>query len=185
EFIDYAKKQQGKLNFASVGTGSTLHLAGELFKQEAGVDITHVPYKGSAPAITDLIGGQVDLMFDAYATAYPQIEAGRLRALAVASEKRLPTLPDVPTLAETFPGYLTTVWYGVIAPDGVPAEARSAIKSAIDKTLETPDFRQRIEKSGFVVSTPHDASHIKTYLDNERTRWSGLIKAQNIKLDAK
>jgi tripartite-type tricarboxylate transporter receptor subunit TctC len=185
EFVDYAKKQKGKLNFASVGTGSTLHLAGELFKQEAGVDMTHVPYKGSAPAITDLIGGQVDLMFDAYATAYPQIEGGRLRALAVASEKRLPTLPDVPTLAETYPGYLTTVWYGVIAPDGVPDEVKTAIKSAIDKTLETPDFRQRVEKSGFVVSTPHSAEHIKTYLDNERTRWSGLIKAQNIRLDSK
>lgn len=185
EFIDYAKEQKGKLNFASVGTGSTLHLAGELFKQEAGVDITHVPYKGSAPAITDLIGGQVDLMFDAYATAFPQIEGGRLRALAVASEKRLPTLPDVPTLAETYPGYLTTVWYGVIAPDGVPGEVKTAIKSAIDKTLDTPDFRQRVEKSGFVVSTPHDAEHIKTYLDNERARWSGLIKAQNIRLDSK
>lgn len=185
EFVKYAKEQKGKLNFASVGTGSTLHLAGELFKQEAGVDITHVPYKGSAPAITDLIGGQVDLMFDAYATAFPQIEGGRLRALAVASEKRLPTLPDVPTLAETYPGYLTTVWYGVIAPDGVPGEVKTAIKSAIDKTLGTPDFRQRVEKSGFVVSTPHDAEYIQTYLDNERTRWSGLIKAQNIRLDNK
>ena len=183
EFVDYAKAQKGKLNFASVGTGSTLHLAGELFKQEADVDMTHVPYKGSAPAITDLIGGQVDLMFDAYATAFPQIEGGRLRALAVASEKRLPTLPDVPTLAETYPGYLTTVWYGVIAPDGVPGDVKTAIKSAIDKTLETPDFRQRVEKSGFVVSTPHSAEHITTYLDSERARWSGLIKAQNIRLD--
>ncbi len=183
EFIAYAKEKKGKLNFASVGAGSTLHLAGELFKQEAGVDITHVPYKGSAPAITDLIGGQVDLMFDAYATAVPQVQAGKLRALAVASEERLATFPDLPTIAETFPGYVTTVWYGVVAPDGLPADVKGAIKAAIDKTLETPDFRQRMEKSGFVPSRPQTEADIQAYLDKERKRWSALIKSQNIRLD--
>ena len=117
EFVAYAKQNPGKLNFGSAGTGGTIHLAGEMFKQMAGVDMVHVPYKGAGPALTDLLSGNIQLMFDTLGTALPPVKAGLLRALGVSSAQRIADLPDVPTMAESgYPDYGVSVWYGVSAP---------------------------------------------------------------------
>src|SRR3954465_9280432 len=128
EFVAYAKQNPGKLNFGSAGTGGTIHLAGEMFKQMAGVDLVHVPYKGAGPALTDLLSGNIQLMFDSLGTALPPVKAGLLRALAVSSAQRVSDLPDVPTLAESgYPDYSVGVWYGVSAPAKIPEEVAKTL----------------------------------------------------------
>lgn len=183
EFIDYARVKAGKLNYGSVGTGSTLHLAAELFDKAANVKMAHVPYKGSAPAITDLIGGQIDILFDAYSTAYPQIQGGKVRALGVSSTERLPTLPDVPPIADFVPGYRAIVWYGVAVPREVPEPIAQKLKAALSTAMQDPAFRNAAEKAGFFVGEPRTDAQIKRYIVEENGRWSGLIKEQNIQLE--
>ena len=133
ELIAYAKANPGKLNFASSGSGTSIHLAGELFKAMAGVQMAHVPYKGSAPAIADLLGGQVQIMFDNLPSALPQIKAGKLRALAVTSAQRAPALPDVPTVAESgLPGFEASSWFGLLAPAGTPRDVVAKVNAEVD-----------------------------------------------------
>lgn len=183
DLIAFAKQQNGKVNYASVGTGSTLHLAGELFKQAAGIQMTHVPYKGSAQALTDVVGGQVELIFDAYPTAYPLIESGKLRALGVSSKNRLATLPQVPTIAESVPDYLAIVWYGLVVAKNTPEPIAAKLKSAIDKVLVDPAFKASMAKMGFEPGAPMNPQQIQQYIDSENQRWSTVIKAQNIQLE--
>lgn len=183
DFVSQAQQAPGRVNYGSVGTGSTLHLAAELFSSAAQVKMTHVPYKGSAAAMTDLIGGQIDAIFDAYSTAFPQVQGGKIRALAVTSEKRLDTLPDVPTVAETVPGYRAIVWYAVVVPQGVPDSIARTLKGALGAAFKDTGLRQAAEKAGFIVGQTRDDAQIKRYIDDETTRWSALIKAQNIQLE--
>jgi tripartite-type tricarboxylate transporter receptor subunit TctC len=184
EFVAYAKQNPGKLNFGSAGTGGTIHLAGEMFKQIAGVDMIHVPYKGAGPALTDLLSGNIQVMFDTQSTALPPIKSGLTRALGVSSEQRSPDLPDVPTIAESgYPDYRVSVWYGISAPAKLPDEIAQKISASLDKALNDDTFRASLERIGFPVFRPRSAAAIKQFIDADRARWSGVIKAMNITLD--
>src|SRR4051812_48707441 len=172
EFIAYAKANPGKINFASSGSGTSIHLAGELFKVMTGVQMTHVPYKGSAPALSDLMGGQVQVMFDNLPPSLPQIKAGKLRALAVTSAQRAPALPDVPTVAEAgLPGYEASSWFGVLAPAGTPPAVIARLNGEVAKWLATPDAKERMLATGAnaIGGSPEDfAAHIRS----ETAKWA-------------
>jgi tripartite-type tricarboxylate transporter receptor subunit TctC len=184
EFVAYAKQNPGKINFGSAGTGGTIHLAGEMFKQIAGVDMVHVPYKGAGPALTDLLSGNIQVMFDTLSTALPPVKSGLLRAIGVSSEQRSPDLPDVPTIAESgYPDYRVSVWYGIAAPAKLPDDIAQKISASLDRGLNDDAFRASLEKIGFPVFRPRSTAAIAEFIDADRARWSAVIKAQNISLD--
>jgi tripartite-type tricarboxylate transporter receptor subunit TctC len=183
ELIAYAKANPGKLNFASSGSGTSIHLSGELFKVMAGVQMTHVPYKGSAPAVQDLLGGQVQLMFDNLPSSLPHIKAGKLRALAVTSATRASALPDVPTVAEAgLPGFEASSWFGVLAPAGTPPAIVAKLNAEIAKWLATPEAKEKLSAQGANIAggTPEDfAKHIA----GETTKWARVVKESGAKVD--
>jgi tripartite-type tricarboxylate transporter receptor subunit TctC len=184
EFVAYAKQNPGKLNFGSAGTGGTIHLAGEMFKQMAGVDMVHVAYKGAGPALTDLLSGNIQLMFDTLGTALPPVKGGLVRPLAVSSAQRIPDLPDVPTMAESgYPDYSVSVWYGVSAQSKLPDEVVRKITASLDKALSDKIFRALLEKVGFPPLRPRSQAEIDQFIATDRARWAGVIKALNISLD--
>jgi tripartite-type tricarboxylate transporter receptor subunit TctC len=183
ELIAYAKKNPGKLAFGSAGTGGGTHLAGELFKAQAGVDLLHVPYKGSAPAMTDLLGGQVQLMFSDAPTALPHIKSGRVRALGVASPKRSALVPDLPTIAESgVKGYEAYSWAGVVAPAGTPAPIVAKLNADISKALSQPDVKQRLFEEG-AEAMPTTPEQFGKMLKAEIAKWTKVVKDANIKAD--
>jgi len=183
ELIAYAKANPGKLNFASSGNGTSIHLSGELFKTMTGVQMTHVPYKGSAPALADLIGGQVQLMFDNLPPSLAQIKAGKLRALAVTSSTRTAALPDIPTVAEAgVPGFEASSWFGLLAPAATPAPIVAKINAEIAKWLATPEAKEKLLAQGANAAggTPDDfARHIGA----ETTKWAKVVKESGAKVD--
>ena len=183
ELIAYAKANPGKLNFASSGSGTSIHLSGELFKVMAGVNMTHVPYKGSAPALAELIAGQVQLMFDNLPPSLPQIKAGKLRALAVTSARRAPALPDVPTVAEAgLPGFEASSWFGVLAPAGTPPAVVAKLNAEIAKWLMSPEAKEKLAGVGANIAggTPEDfARHIQA----ETAKWAKVVKESGAKVD--
>ncbi|MEO8305601.1 MAG: tripartite tricarboxylate transporter substrate binding protein [Betaproteobacteria bacterium] len=183
ELIAYAKANPGKLNFASSGAGTSIHLSGELFKVMAGVQMTHVPYKGSAPALQDLLGGQVQLMFDNLPPSLPQIKAGKLRALAVTTPSRSPALPDVPTIAESgLPGFDASSWFGVLAPAGTPPAIIAKLNAEIAKWLASPEAKEKLASVGANAAggTPEDfARHIQM----ETAKWAKVVKESGAKVD--
>ncbi|WP_249167755.1 Bug family tripartite tricarboxylate transporter substrate binding protein [Bradyrhizobium elkanii] len=184
EFVAYAKKNPGKLNFGSAGTGGTVHLAGEMFKQMAGVEMTHVPYKGAGPALTDLLSGNIQLMFDTLGTALPPVKSGMLRPLGVSSTERIPDLPDLPTIAESgYPDYAVSVWYGIAAPSKVPDDVADKIKASLDRALNDEAFRASLLKIGFPPLRAKSQAEIDTFVNTDRARWAGVVKALNISLD--
>jgi len=184
EFVDYAKANPGKLNFGSAGTGGTIHLAGEMFKQIAGVDMTHVPYKGAGPALTDLLSGNIQVMFDTLSTALPPVKSGMLRPLGVSSKERSPDLPDVPTVAESgYPDYQVGVWFGLAGSSKLPDEVVTKVMGSMDRALGDAAFRASLEKIGFPVLKPKTVAEINQFVDDDRARWSKVIKAMNISLD--
>ena len=184
EFVAYAKQNPGKLNFGSAGTGGTIHLAGEMFKQMAGVDMVHVAYKGAGPALQDLLSGNIQLMFDTLGTALPPVKAGLLRPLAVSSQQRIPDLPDVPTMAEAgYPQYAVSVWYGVAAQSKLPDEIAQKLKASLDRALSDDTFRASLDKSGFAPLRPKSFAEIDKFVDADRKLWTGVIKELNISLD--
>ncbi|QOZ26417.1 tripartite tricarboxylate transporter substrate binding protein [Bradyrhizobium sp. CCBAU 51753] len=184
EFVAYAKKNPGKLNFGSAGTGGTVHLAGEMFKQMAGVEMTHVPYKGAGPALTDLLSGNIQLMFDTLGTALPPVKSGMLRPLGVSSTQRIADLPDLPTIAESgYPDYAVSVWYGIAAPLKVPDEIAGKVKASLDRALNDEAFRASLLKIGFPPLQPKSQAEIDKFVDTDRARWAGVVKALNISLD--
>jgi tripartite-type tricarboxylate transporter receptor subunit TctC len=184
EFIAWAKANPGKAFYGSSGTGGSLHLAGEMFAQMTGVPMTHVPYKGAAPALTDLLSGQVNVMFDTVSTSVQHIESGGVRALGVSSEQRIPQLPNVPTIAESgLDGYRVSVWYGIAAPTRTPDDVAQVITASLDRAMGDPAFRASLEKIGFVVFNPRTPAEIAAFVEQERARWAKVIKTQNISLD--
>jgi tripartite-type tricarboxylate transporter receptor subunit TctC len=183
ELIVLAKARPGKLTYASAGNGTTVHLAAELFNSMAGVDIMHVPYKGSAPAVTDLMGGQVDIMFDSLSSAKPYVESGRLKALAVTTAKRSSVFPDVPTIAESgLPGYELSGWYAVFVPAKTPKAIVERLNAELVKALKQPDVRARFAQIGAepVGSSPQELANT---LKTETARWAGIVRERNIKAD--
>jgi tripartite-type tricarboxylate transporter receptor subunit TctC len=184
EFVAYAKQNPGKLNFGSAGTGGTTHLAGEMFRQMAGIDMVHVAYKGAGPALTDLLSGNIQLMFDTLGTALPPVKAGLLRPLAVSSAQRIADLPDVPTMAEAgYPQYAVSVWYGVAAPSKLPDEIAQKLKASLDRALSDDTFRASLDKSGFAPLRPKSFADIEKFIGADRKLWAGVIKELNISLD--
>jgi tripartite-type tricarboxylate transporter receptor subunit TctC len=180
ELIALARANPGKLNYGSSGPGSNYHMAGELIKNLAGLDITHVPYKGSTGARADIISGQIDMMFDSVPTAAATIEAGRLKALGTSGKVRSPILPDVPTIAEAgIPGYDATIWIGVMAPAGTPKEIVELLNREINKILIRPDIQESWKRQGAntMVMGPQEFG---AYIESEIERWGKLIRANNI-----
>lgn len=183
EFIALAKAQPGKLAYASAGNGSAIHMATELFKYQTGTDLMHVPYKGSTPAMTDLLSGQVQLMFENIMTAHPQIKAGKVRALGVTGRARNASLPDVPTIAESgVTGYAAEPWYTVSVPRGVPPEVLRKLNTDLNAALKSPDLAQRWESLGVTPlgGTLEDAAKRNAA---EAERWGRVIQAARIQAD--
>lgn len=183
EFIALAKAKPNELNFAAVGTGSSTHLAGEVFKSVAGVKMQHVPYKGTAPALTDLIGGQIQLNFDTPVTSIPHIQSGRLRAIAITGKNRLPTLPDVPTFAEAgLPEYDFQIWMGVLAPAGTPKDIVDKLAAEIGRILAMPDVKQQLSAQGLDVSY-RPPEQFGALIRADLDRFGNVIKAAGIKIE--
>lgn len=183
ELVALAKARPGELNFASSGNGQSTQLSAELFAAMAGVRMNHIPYKGSAPALTDTMGGQTQLMFDTMLSALPHVKAGKLRALAVTSAARSPVAPDVPTVAESgLPGYEAIAWNGLLAPAGTPAEVLARLSAELRTALAAPDVRDRFEAQGFAAawSTPADFGR---FMAAEVDKWAGVVKTSGAKVD--
>jgi tripartite-type tricarboxylate transporter receptor subunit TctC len=184
EFVDYAKKNPGKLNFGSPGNGSIGQLSGEMFKQMAGIEMTHVPYKGAGAALTDLLSGQIQVMFESVGISLPPAQAGLVRPLGVSSAEHIAELPDLPTIAESgYPGYRVSVWYGIAAPVKMPAEAMQKISASIAHALGDEAFRASLTKAGFSPLKARDEPAIKAFMDADKARWLDVVKKLNFSLD--
>ena len=183
EFIALAKSKPGQIFFASSGSGTSIHMSAEMFKMITGVDIIHVPYKGSGPALTDLVGGQVSVMWDNLPSSISFIKSGKLRALAVTSATRFPELPDVPTMQEAgVPGFEATAWFGIVAPKGTPKEIITRINSEVNRALETPEVKEKMLRQG-AVATPRTPEQFGEFIRNEVAKWSKVVKASGAKVD--
>ena len=183
DVIRVAKAQPGKLNYASSGPGTPYHMAGELFKSMAKIDMVHVPYKGSSGARTDVLGGQVDMMFDAVTTMTEQVKAGKVKAVGTSGKTRSDVLPDVPTLNEAgVPGYEATIWLGLMAPKGTPKAIVDKLNETVSKIASQADVKQQWAKQGAVPIVLNPTQFDK-YLQDDIAKWAGVIKSANIKLD--
>ncbi|MBO9515572.1 MAG: tripartite tricarboxylate transporter substrate binding protein [Variovorax sp.] len=186
DFVKYAKANPGKLNMASSGSGTSIHLAGELFKSMTGSYMTHIPYRGSGPALLDLVGGNADVMFDNLPSSMQQIKAGKLKALAVTSAKRSPALPDVPTVEEAggplLKGYEASSWFGLLAPAGTSPEIIQRIQHEVAKSLSTPAIKEKMEAQGAIPSgnTPAEFARL---IESEHEKWAKVVKASGAKVD--
>jgi tripartite-type tricarboxylate transporter receptor subunit TctC len=181
EFIDYAKANPGKINMASAGSGSTSHVSGELFKMMAGVDMVHVPYRGSTPALTDLLGGQVQIMFDATPSSLPHIRAGKLRPLAVTTATRLDILPDIPTIGDFVPGYEASAWLGFGAPRNTPAAVVDRLNKEIDLAISDSAIKARLVDLGGLALPPSSPAEFGKLIADDTEKWGKVIRAANIK----
>jgi len=184
ELIAYAKANPGKLNFASSGSGTSIHLSGEMFKVMTGVQMAHVPYKGSSPALADLMGGQVQLMFDNLPSSLALIKAGKLKPLAVTSLTRSSALPDVPTVAESgLPGFEASSWFGLLAPAGTPKEIVTKLNGEVAKWLATPDAREKLAAQGAIASTALTPEDFAKHIGTETTKWAKVVKDSGAKVE--
>lgn len=183
ELIALAKARNGGLNFASSGNGQSTHLSAELFNAMAGTKMNHIPYKGSAPALTDVMSGQADLMFDTMLSSMPFVKGGKLKAIAVTSSQRAPTAPDIPTVAEAgIPGYEAIAWNGIQAPAGTPKEIIDKLNAEIKKALENPDVKQRFEAQGFSSAWNTPAAYGQ-FIQAEVDKWAKVVKTSGAKVD--
>ena len=184
EFIEYLKKNPGKVNYGSAGAGSLTHLTMELFKQQVASFMVHIPYRGVAPAFTDLIGGQTQAMFPGLAAAMPHIRSGRVRPLAVTGESRHPLVKDTPTMIEWgFKGFDAVQWYGVVGPAGMPAPVVKQLNASLESVLKAPDLSERLAGEA-VEPTPMTAEVFGEYIRSEVARWTKLARERNIQLDS-
>lgn len=183
ELIDYARAHPGKLTFASNGQGTSSHLAAEMLKSAAKLDIVHVPYKGGAPAMQDLIGGQVNMLFDQMPAVMPQVTSGRVRALGISSATRSPAAPSIPTVAESgIPGFDMTVWFGVLVPAGTPAAIVEKLNTSIRKVLDEPEFRAWLAERG--VETMHGTPQtFADFLKSETKRWAEVVRTSGARIE--
>ena len=181
ELIAYAKANPGKLNYGSGGTGSGVHLATVLFNQMTGTQMTHVPYKGATASVSDLIGGQIQLVFGGLPGMVPHVKAGRLRGLAVTSAKRSNTVPDMPTVAETVPGYEAVSWAAVLGPKGLPKDVVARWNRELNRTLQLPDVKERMAADGLEI-VGGSPERFREILASDIERWQKVVKASNIKL---
>jgi tripartite-type tricarboxylate transporter receptor subunit TctC len=184
DFIKYAKAHPGKLNMASSGNGTSIHLAGELFKSMSGTYMVHFPYRGSGPALLDMVGGTMDVMFDNLPSSMPQIKAGKLKALAVTSKQRSAALPDVPTVEEAagLKGFDATSWFGLLAPAGTPADIVNRIQQETAKALNTPAIKEKLLAQGAIPSGNTPAEFAR-HIDAEHRKWAQVVKASGAKVD--
>jgi tripartite-type tricarboxylate transporter receptor subunit TctC len=186
DFIAYAKSHPGKLSMASSGSGTSIHLAGELFKTMSGSFMTHIPYRGSGPALLDLVAGNTDVMFDNLPSSMQQIKAGKLKPLAVTSAQRSPALPDVPTVEEAggpaLKGYEASSWFGLLAPAGTPPDVVNRIQQEVAKSLATPAIKEKLQAQGALPSgnTPAEFAAL---IGKEHTKWAQVVKASGAKVD--
>ena len=182
ELIDVVKANPGKFTYASSGYGGSLHLAAELFKLSTKTDIVHVPYTGSAPAITGLLGGHVDLIFDTIPSIWPNVQSGKLKALGVASLKRTPTAPDIPAIAETLPGFDVISWEGILAPAGTPAPVIAKIAEEIKRVAADQSFVQSLLKVG-ALATSNTPEEFAAFINTEYAKWQRVVKEAGIKVE--
>lgn len=183
EFVALLKKEPEKYSFASNGQGTSNHLAAELFKSTAAVSMVHVPYRGSGPALIDLVGGQINMMMDVVMTSYPYIKDGKIKALAVTSPQRSALLPDVPTVAESgYPGYEAMVWFGMLAPANLPEPLRQKLTDGLVQTLHAPAMKTYLEQQGAQVSDVAGPA-FATMIRSEINKWCGVVKQAGIRLD--
>ena len=184
DLVAKAKAQPGQLNYGSTGIGSSLHLAGELLQIETGTQMVHVPYKGSAPALTGLLGGETHLLFDAIGSSMPLIEGGKLKPLAVTSAQRLPLLANVPTVAESgYPHYEVSTWFGIVVPKNTPEEIVARLSTVLSAVVRDKGFRSQFEALGMIVPEPAKPADFRAYIAAESVKWSAVIKARKITLD--
>jgi tripartite-type tricarboxylate transporter receptor subunit TctC len=184
DFIRYAKAHPGKLNMASSGNGTSIHLSGELFKSMTGVYMVHLPYRGSGPALMDLVGGTADVMFDNLPSSMQQIKAGKLKALAVTSRQRSAALPDVPTIEEAagLKGFDATSWFGLLAPAGTPPDIVNRIQQEVAKSLNTPAIKEKLLSQGAIPSG-NSPAEFGRHIENEHRKWAQVVKASGAKVD--
>ena len=182
ELIAYAKANPGKLNMASSGNGSTIHMSGELFKMLTGINMVHVPYRGGAPALTDMLSGQVQVMFDNIPTCAEHVKSGKLRGLAVTSTTRSEVLPDLPVVADFLPGYEASAWYGIAAPKGTPSEIIERLNKAVNEILADPKAKARFAELGAFL-LPGSATDFGKLLANETDKWGKVVKFSGAKVD--
>ena len=182
EFIAMAKAQPGKINFASGGVGTSPHMSGELLELMAGIKLTHVSYRGTGPAMTDLLGGQIPVLFDNLPGSIQQIKSGRIRALGVTTKERVASLPDVPTIGETVPGYEVSVWYGIGGPKGMPAEIVGKLNAAVNAVLANPKLKERFHDLGGEVMPMNPAEFGKLVAD-ETAKWAKVVKSAGLKVE--
>jgi tripartite-type tricarboxylate transporter receptor subunit TctC len=182
EFINHCKANPGKINMASSGSGTSVHLSGELFKSMTGCDMVHVPYKGAGPALIDLIGGQVHVIFDNLPSSIGHIKGGRIRALAVTSEQREPSMPGLPTVGETVPGYEATAWFGIGMPKGTPREVIEKINAEVNRALADPKMRERLAELGGrpIAGSPEDFGRV---IAAETAKWEKVVNASGAKVE--
>jgi len=182
EFIAYCKANPGKINMASSGSGTSVHLSGELFKSMTGCQMLHVPYKGAGPALTDLMGGQVDVIFDNLPSSVGHIKGGKIRALAVTSAERDPSLPDVPTVSETVPGYEATAWFGIGMPKGTPKDIVEKVNAEVNRALADPKMRARLAELGGkpIAGTPEDFGKV---IAAETAKWEKVVISSGAKVE--
>ncbi|MGJ7505864.1 tripartite tricarboxylate transporter substrate binding protein [Variovorax sp. GT1P44] len=182
DVVAAARSNPGKLTYASQGNGTSAHLAGEMFTNLAKVQMTHIPYKGAGPALTDLLGGQVDMMFATAAAASSQVACGKLRAIGVTTPQRAPALKDVPAIAETVPGYAVESWYGLFVPATTPPDVVGKLNAAAKKASASAEFRKMLEPEGLTVSAGTPAE-LADFVSSETSRWSRIVKENNVKTD--
>ena len=183
ELIELSRANPGKLNFGSPGNGSSAHMTGELFAQANGLKLQHVPYKGSAPAMMDLMAGRIDIMFDNVPLPLPHIKAGKLRALAATAAQRAPVLPDLPTLAELgYKGFDVSSWYGIYAPAGLPRELVAKLNAAFNEAMKSPDVRDQLTAQGWQI-TGGTPEQFAAFTQAELDRWAKVVKAANVRIE--
>ncbi len=183
ELVEFLRKNPAKLNYGSAGTGTSHHLAGELFKLQSKTFITHIPYTGAGPSLRDLVGGQVDMMFDGLGSSAAHIKGGRIKALMVSGDKRNPAFPDVPSAKESgMPDYTVTTWYGIWAPKGTPAAAQAAAIAEIKKAVDSPELKAIWATQG-AESSPFTQPQFASFINSEIKRWATVVKASGAKLD--